>query len=155
MKKYVVLLVLGFLLAACASAPAPRQIQSSFPIDKPFDVVWQATIETFAELNLSIQNMEKVSGLITTDWINFQGQKNETGYCDCGKLSVLDRESTRRGRFNVYIKKVTDTSCEVKVNSVFTMIYQAYENPIPQERACVSAGKLEAEMFKRISEKIK
>jgi len=57
-------------------------IQKSFLIEAPFDKIWEAIIETFAELQLPIQNMEKASGLITTDWIDFKGQTNED-YCDC------------------------------------------------------------------------
>jgi len=156
MKKLFSVLGILIVLAACATAPAPRQIQTSFPLEKPFDPVWQTVIEVFAELNLPIMNMEKVSGLITTDWINFTGQNNINGYCDCGGLG-MNREVERRGRFNVYVKKVGDSSCELKVNSIFEhIITSALDNTSPHyTNACVSTGKLEAEIFKRIQEKIK
>jgi len=57
----------------CATAPPPRQIQNSFPIEGEFDKVWTAIIETFSDLQLPIENIEKASGLITTDWIDFTG----------------------------------------------------------------------------------
>jgi len=156
MKKFFVLGMI-FIGLACATAPAVRQIQNAFPIDKPFEEVWQATIETFSDLNLPILNMEKASGLITTDLISFRGQKNETGYCDCGKLTaMLEIEQDRFGKFNVYVKKTTDTSCEVRVNSVFEQAHTSYgQGNALFKRSCVSTGKLEADIFKRISEKIK
>lgn len=154
--KPIAFLCLCFGLICCATPPVPRQVPNSFPIDKPFDTVWQSVIETFAELNLPIMNMEKVSGLITTDWISFAGQDNIKGYCDCGGLGI-SREVDRRGRFNVYVKKVGDSACELKVNSIFDhTITSALDNHSPNyTSACVSTGKLEAEVFKRVSEKAK
>jgi len=140
-------------LAACASTPVPRQIQNSFPVDQPFEKVWQAVIETFAELNLPIMNMEKVSGLIVTDWISFRGQKNETGYCSCGKARFPLSEVDRTGKFNVYVKKTSEGSCEMKVNSVFEKT-AAYENTI-EKHPCVSTGKLEKEIYDLVLSKTK
>jgi hypothetical protein len=156
MKKHLGFFLVVCFFIGCATAPVPRQIQNVFPIDKPFDSVWQATIETFAELNLPILNLAKDSGLITTDWISFQGQKNETGYCDCGGLGI-NAELERRGRFNVYVKKTGESSCEVKVNATFDhTIQSALDRTSPRyTNSCVSTGKLEAEMFRLISEKAK
>ena len=155
MKTKICTIFLCFGLVCCATAPAPRQIQSSFPVDKPFDPVWQAVIEVFAELNLSIMNLEKASGLITTEWISFRGQSN-SGYCDCGGLG-LNVELDRRGKFNVYVKKISDNSCEIKVNAVFDhIIRSALDQTSPQLiNTCVSTGKMEAEFYKRFMEKIK
>jgi hypothetical protein len=155
MKKLSVLIGFVCLAVGCGVPPVARTIVSSFPIDKPFDSVWGAVIETFAELNLPILNMEKASGLITTDWISFKGQDN-IGYCDCGKLGLYV-EIARQGRFNVYAKKVDEASCELKVNSVFQRItHMAFDrDPTPIVGDCVSTGKLEAEIYRRVSEKIK
>lgn len=155
MKTKLSAIFLCFGLICCATAPVPRQIQSSFPIDKPFEPVWQAVIEVFAELNLPIMNLEKASGLITTDWISFRGQSN-TGYCDCGGLG-LNVELDRRGKFNVYVKKISDNSCEIKVNAVFDHIvrYGLDRNSTPSTSSCVSTGKMEAEFYKKFMDKMK
>jgi uncharacterized lipoprotein len=154
--KPIAILCLCFGLMSCATAPVQRQVPSSFPFDKPFDPVWQAVIETFAELNLPILNMEKASGLITTDWISFRGQDNTTGYCACGGLGT-SVEVDRRGRFNVYVKKVGESSCELKVNSVFENNTRSalVKDSLISVGNCVSTGKLEAEIYKRVSEKMK
>lgn len=150
-------MVLGIvMLTACATAPVPRQIQNSFPLEKSFDPVWQAVIESFAELNLPIMNMEKASGLITTDWISFRGQKDETGYCTCGKAGYPFAETDRMGRFNVYVKKM-GLGCEVKINAVFEQhnMDMITNSRTTRTRTCVSTGKLEADIYKLIIEKLK
>ena len=132
--------------------PTPRTIQSSFPIARPFDAVWQATTEVFAELNLPILNVEKASGLITTDWISFRGQSNEAGYCDCGQTRFPLGEVDRQGRFNVYVKRIGEDACELMVNSVFEKVARYQE--VVERTACVSTGNLEATMHQRVMEKL-
>jgi len=155
-KKFFALVIIVFVGAVCATGPAPRLIVRPFAIPKPFDAVWQSVIETFAELKLPIMNMEKASGLITTDWISFRGQDNTTGYCDCGGLGI-NVEIDRLGRFNVYVEKVGESSCELEVNSFFENSTRSalIHNGPSSVGKCVSTGKLEAEIYKRVSEKIK
>jgi uncharacterized lipoprotein len=145
---------LCLIFFSCATAPAPRQIQNSFPLEKSFDTAWQAVIEVFGELTLPIMNMEKASGLITTDWIAF-GLRTGTLYADCGKAGLFDIDIDRLGRFNVYVKKISETSCEIIVNSKFEKSYHGYKDPTVFRTPCVSTGRLEAEIFKKIQEKIK
>ena len=139
-------------LFGCATAPKPRQITNAFPIEKPFDDVWQAVIESFAELQLPILNMEKDSGLITTDWIDFTGQKN-TDYCDCGGLG-MNIEIKRIGRFNVFVKRVATSSCEIQINSMYEQTVDETMSSRIYKRKCVSTGKLEADMYRLIKSKL-
>ncbi len=153
--KLIAFFILCCWLISCTTyiAPVSRQIQNSFTFDKPFEIVWQSVIEVFAKLNLSIMNMEKASGLITTDWISFGSRDNITGYCSCGKLINEENKNVlvgdRRGRFNVYVKKVSDSSCELMVNAVFELAN--INGPLH----CESTGKLEAEIYKGVSAIIK
>jgi len=153
-SKKLSILFLCLTLASCMpTPPKPRQIQNSFQIEKPFDAVWQAVIEVFAELSLPIMNMEKASGLITTDWISFDSSKVYR-YMDCGDQSALAfTQKTRRGKFNVFVKKNDDINCEMKINSIFetAVFYSGGVQTFP----CVSKGALEAEVYKRVTEKIK
>jgi len=151
MKIRILVVGLICLLAyACAVAPAPRQVQTTFPIEKPFDNVWTAVIETFAEMNLPIMNMEKDSGLITTDWIGFSGPKGKE-YCDCGKLGI-NIEIKRVGKFNVFVKKLNGSS-EIRVTCSYQQTYEDVSGD-QYTRNCVSTGKLEAEMFNLIKKKL-
>ena len=169
MKKIALASSIGLVLIACASVklipPQPRQIQNTFPYNKSFDAVWQATIEAVAEMNLPIATLEKDSGLITIDWVNFQSQNPETGFCDCGKLNVPvtgnsdgwiagqpvkptpDRQYSTwdvRGHFNIFIKRLENGTCEMKINSVFET----------GQRSCVSTGRLEASLDGIIRNKV-
>lgn len=153
MKTKVFGLVLVCLfIYGCATAPVPRQITKAFPIEAPFDDVWQAVIESFSDLQLPIDNMEKDSGLITTDWIDIKGQKN-TDYCDCGGLGI-NIEQRRVGKFNVFVKRIAGDSCEIRINCMYEQtISDIYEKSF-RRRKCVSTGKLEAEMFNLIKSKL-
>jgi hypothetical protein len=148
--KIIALFVISLSFMSCATAPPPRQITNAFQIENSHDAVWQALIETFAELNLPIQNMEKDSGLIVTDWIDFTGQTNED-YADCGGLGI-NIEVNRVGKFNVFVKKITENTCEIKVNTMYEQTMKFGDSLY--KRKCNSTGKLEAEIFNLIKTKI-
>jgi len=148
--KFLVLIAVFVFLYSCATAPKARVIQNSFPIDASYDTVWSALIETFAEMQFPIDNMEKDSGLIVTDWINIRGEGNE-GCCDCGGLGV-NTEVSREAKFNVFVKKVSENSCEVKVNCQFQQGYRFGDGPI-YVRECVSTGNLEGRIFDSVETK--
>ena len=153
------ILVLGLaclFFISCATAPKPRQIISAFPIEVPFDDVWTAIIESFADMNLPIMNMEKDSGLITTDWIEYPIGKEGKKYCDCGGLGI-NIEIRRVGKFNVFAKSITDSSCEVRVTCSFQQTYETFSidgTGARFTRSCYSTGKLEADMFELIKAKV-
>jgi hypothetical protein len=158
MKKFFVCLIIALFLVACGTAPKPKQIQNAFQIDKPFDSVWPAVIETFADFVFPISKMEKASGLIATDLIRLPGtydtfdKDNETGYCDCGGPAISWGTIIRAVRLRVFVRKTNETSCEVTINAKFDVTWERdFES---RSYECVSNGKLEAEMFKRISEKV-
>lgn len=154
--KILALGVVCFMIYACTiggSIPVPRQIIMAFPIEAPFDLVWQAVIESFAEIQFPIMSIEKDSGLITTDWIDFTGQKN-TDYCDCGKHVFGLAEGSRSGRFNVFVKKTSSSSCEVKVNCMYQQTLVKLNGNFYKNKTCVSTGNLEAKIFELIKSKL-
>lgn len=151
--KILILGLVCLIFMYCATAPIPRDIVKSFPVEASFDKTWTAMIEAFADLQLPIQNMEKDSGLIITDWIDFTGQTNED-YCDCGSLGMLLIEVGRSGKFNIFIKKVDENSCEVKINCMFEQTVKIMGENATSQKKCISTGNLESEIFKLIQEKI-
>ena len=130
--------------------PKPREIINSFPINKPTEMVWQAVIETFAELNLPIMNMEKDSGLITTDWM-----LTNKIYCDCESPGLTLAQREFRGKFNVFLKKISNDLSEMKVNCLYEMIIFYTGSVGPRTYSCVSTGKLEAEIYRLVDEKLR
>ena len=149
--KAVLSLMFCFLIISCMTymPPVQQQIQKSFDIDQPFDRVWQSVIEIFAKLNLSIMNMERASGLITTDWISFGYRDSLQGYCSCGFMKSGGGKDKvpgdRRGRFNVYVKKTSESACQLQVNAVFEAVTDTIGRIY-----CESTGKLEMEIYKGV-----
>lgn len=97
-KIILVLLAVACLgLVGCAaktevslSPPeAETNIESSTVYDMPFDVVWQAAIESIGKSFFMIDNIEKSSKIIT---ITFSAD-NPNEFLDCGSVHVKDRDS--------------------------------------------------------------
>lgn len=101
-----------------------------------------------AELNLPIDAMEKDSGLIATDWINFQGT-NE--YCDCGSLGMYS-ETSRQGKFNVFVKDEANGSVRVKVNTIYRQTW-SWGN-MSGTKDCVSTGALESKIHDGVKQRL-
>ena len=142
-------LLLFILLAGCATAPKPHVFDPVARFTTDFDHAWSATIETFAEMNLPIQNMEKASGLVTTDWISFAGDAN-SGYADCGGTG-LAIERDRQGKFNVYVKTV-EGSVDVRVTTTYRQMRSLGSSSGWVN--CQSTGQLEERIHGMIQQKI-
>lgn len=148
-KRFAVLAMLCVVIGGCATAPTPRTVVNKFSYNASIDTVWTATVETFAEMNLPIDNIEKDSGLIATDWINFTGTGNKD-YCDCGGLG-LAIENLRRGKFNVFVKQ-TGNAVDARVNVHYQQTASLDNTPFTRD--CVSTGALEARINELIGQKI-
>jgi uncharacterized lipoprotein len=168
MKKTVALAAVVCLGVSCASLPAPRQIQSSWRIDKPFDQVWQGTLETLAEMDFKLaMPLDKSSGLISTELMNIPENRKE--WWDAGKLAITQFKQGYRGKITVFVKAIGDAQSELKIISKFEVLFtdsmqtaltksrmeQAIQGEDLFARSCVSTGKLEAEIFRLVSEKMK
>ena len=148
-------LVMTFIFTCyfgCAPLPVPRQIVKTFTIKAPFDQGWKAAIETFADLQLPIQDSEKAFGRITTDWVKFTCQVS-MDYCYFGELGLMVEEY-RRGKFLVALKKTAENSCEMTTNFTFEQNYTNLEGTKHFKKKGVSTGKLEAKMYEMIKSKV-
>jgi len=119
--------------------------------EKPYDEVWNATIEWFATQGTPIKNMDKSSGFISTE---YSLRANQSNCYDCGTAAQGGLLATHRinnpvGNFNVLIKKISDTKTKVTVNcflkatSSFTAVGETQVNSLE----CVSTGALEKEIL--------
>jgi hypothetical protein len=147
MKTTLVLALFTILVAlSCASAPKAHSFNrtNTFPVD--LDATWSAVIDAFGELNIPIDNLEKDSGLITTDWMRV-----EKDYMDCGG-SGISVDSNHRGRFNVVVRQ-EGAGTKMTVNSVFTATRSFGDSSA--ERSCVSTGFLENTLHRLVAERIR
>lgn len=90
------------LSLASASAPAKRDIKKATTVPASYDDVWSAVIDVFSERGWTIGNVEKDSGLITTDWMTLNGE-DESAFADCGGSGVTFTEGVQI-KFNVRIR---------------------------------------------------
>lgn len=157
----------GFLIS-CATAPPPqtvtivRTVEKERIIKKPFNLVWQSAVEWFATHNMPIKNIDKDSGLLTTEY-----KLSTQQHMDCNEKknpnAVKTEITDTTGIFNVLIKKVDRSSTKVSVNTFFSanLVQYKYENNfswIPifwyDERVnCTSTGVLEKQILDFISAK--
>lgn len=143
-------IVIALLISACATAPKHHEIYNDDTINRSFDQVWTALIEVMAEFNLGIATIEKDSGIIATDWIDYYGTKNDQ-FCDCGGLG-LGIEKKRIGKFNVFIKALNEETTMITVNSTFNQTYEMMDTMF--ERNCVSCGMLEKQIIDSVKSKL-
>src|ERR1035437_8986604 len=88
------LLIISSFLIGCKTYQPPTKYQ--FPneriVNAGFDGVWQNAVEWFADHNTPIKNIDKSSGLLSTEY-RLDTYNNQDCY-DCGK-SVCNTELRR------------------------------------------------------------
>ncbi len=173
MKKHrlpllVSAVLVAFLLSAC-SAPKKTVVTVAPPVIikekvymKPFDAVWQTAIEWFATHNTPIKNLDKTSGLISTEYSMSIGEAGKYMQCvqqspKVGALIGFYTMDNYAGNFNVLIKKVSDNSTKVTVNVFFSCSenLNKYQNALSTKSYlasstrinCSSKGALEKEIL--------
>ena len=144
-------LVIVFLLLAvvgCTKPPVPTVFESNLVYERDFDAVWTAVIEAFADNSWSIDNMEKDSGFIATDWMS--GNNRSPVLADCGKDLYGAAEGVLGEillKFNVFVKSVSGGT-EMRVNCTFKT------PPDRGGKTCLSKGTLEARLMDTVAVKL-
>jgi hypothetical protein len=163
--KIISVLFLSFVLISC-SAPkktvvqqAPVIIQKERIVSKSFDAVWQTAIEWFATHNTPIKNLDKSSGLISTEYSVSIGDAIKYMNCGSGNSNFSGKVevTNKTGNFNVIIKRLGDNSTKINVNVFFggTVNKYRYKSLLSTEYVlesstaitCTSTGNLEKEIL--------
>ena len=175
MKNIILLptvFLLFLLIQSCSSprrvavtAPVVRVVEKERTINKPFDAIWQNTIELLAIYNMPIKNLDKNSGFISTDYKLVSG--NVSQYMDCagasstftGKVELINHG----GNLNVLIKRINADSTNVSVNVFYnctankyryaSLISTVYVLESTSRVECTSTGNLEKAVLDYISGK--
>jgi len=105
------------------------------PVDASVDQVWKSAIEVFAERTHLIANLEKVSGLIASDFMTVNSTDGHN-WADCGTDIVGDYFVATGGRFNFRVSEDTGTT-RIKVTARWSS---------KAERGCISKGTFEDEL---------
>jgi hypothetical protein len=161
-------LIVLFFIVGCA---APMRIQPVVTytvekervINKSFDLVWQSAVEWFATHNTPIKNIDKSSGLITTEYSLSLSQARKCMDCGSGQSNFSGKVElvNHSGNFNILIKKIDENSTKISINVFFgcTINNYRYENVLSTNYVlvsstrtdCVSTGQLEKEIYDYLS----
>lgn len=139
-------------------AVPPRPIEKQKVIPRSFDEVWQTAVTWFATHNMPIKNLDKQSGLISTEYSLPTDQVARYMDCSAAAASGGDVEvEAPTGNFNLLIQGRHDGSTDVSVNVFFscTVKYYGQEGLLVTERVlqstqkkdCESTGALEREIW--------
>ena len=151
--------IVFLLMAGCTAPeyvkPEVRPIVKEGVIQKSYDTVWQSAVEWFATHNTPIKNLDKSSGLISTEYS--LSLEDAALYMNCGsgesnfngKVELVNHT----GNFNVLLKKIDDHSTKVSINAFFgcTVNRYRYENVLSTDyvlesstrTTCSSTGAIE------------
>lgn len=142
--RVVVLIGMGVGVGASATAPGRHSVRKAKTIQAGYDPTWAAVVDVFAERDWTITNMEKDSGLITTDWM---GVTADTPYADCGGSGIASVRATQV-RFNVLVREQDDRAT-VRVNTSFRQLRSFDGREILVD--CTSRGGLEREIHLEVA----
>jgi hypothetical protein len=136
-------------VAGCApvyTAPVVYPIEKERTIKKPFDAVWQSAVEWFATHNTPIKNIDKASGLLSTEYDLSMAEAANQIDCGGGDSTFNGKVELEKpiGNFNLLIKKLDDLSTKVSVNVFFTCTVNKYryENLLSTDYVLVSSEKV-------------
>lgn len=132
---------------ASATAPAKHNVQKSAKIGHDYDTTWAAVIDVFSDRGWAIANMEKDSGLITTDWMNLGD--DESNVADCGSAPLAAFKVTQV-RFNVRVKG-GDGGSSVTVNTKFRQERKFDSTSQSAIVDCESTGLIEGEIQQAVN----
>jgi hypothetical protein len=161
------ILLLIVLFASCAAPvyvkPEPIVVEKERVIHKSFDTTWQNAVEWFATHNMPIKNLDKNSGLISTEYSLSMAEAAQYMNCGSGESNFSGKVEldNHTGNFNVLLKKIGDHSTKVIINAFFgcTVKHYRYESLISTEyvlestarTTCTSTGQLEKEVLEYLS----
>jgi len=146
-------------LVGCANIkvvePAEYSYDRSRTYQIPFDKAWVRAVDWFADHNVTIDKVEKGSGLITAKYL----LKASDEYLDCGKIEINGTLGPARvesyAALNVTVRGISEKETKVNAN-----VFGEYKidgkdawdgRPISSNGRCVSTGKIEKDILNYIA----
>lgn len=132
-------LLAALLLAACrATLPAPAAPRDGTPIVASFGKTWDATIDAFADRGVSIETLDRSSGLIVPAGRSYapgSALVETLDYADCGKSALGIEIVPLTVKYNVVVRGDSVRS---------TVLVRAFYRT-EEEARCSSKGRFESE----------
>ena len=148
----------SIFVAGCASItsiktgqPGEYAFEKSRTYPQPFEKVWISSVDWFADHNVTIEKIEKSSGLLTARYLI---KTNDT-YLDCGKPEATGTLGPPKidcfGALNVTIRSLGVNETKVNVNFFGEYKFEARSawngRLIVGNGRCVSTGQIEKEIL--------
>ena len=146
MRRGLALSVGGVMaLAACTFVPpAPAAPRTAMQVRAPFGMTWDAVIDVFAAHDISIQTMDRASGLIVPAERSLVAADKDAAlsYADCGTAFRVALPPTS-AHYNVVVRGDSATS---------TLLVRAFyvNGGGPGATDCASTGRFEHAMEEQI-----
>ena len=147
------LVLSGLLTLGCAAPPQLYDYDNAFTVQASLDDTWEAVIDAFGESNWPIEEMERASGFISTDWVGVTTSQLVAGM-DCGRAQGLGSTDGHMARFNGVVREQGVGETEVTVNTSLRANRVALSGRITEVVTCTSRGVIEAfvadEVFRQL-----
>ena len=140
--RYVLAGLFCCSLVACASTGTMREFESTatYP-GASFGEVWDSVIDIFGDRLWAIDNMERDSGIITTDWM----LDTNVSYQDCGSAGTFGSDNNHMGRFNIVVRE-QPTGTSMRVTTTWRVTRNSDLDSSSSLVDCFSTGVLEREI---------
>lgn len=157
MKRLTVLLLV-LTLSSCVTVkvnpPKFHEIEKNKDYNLPYDTVWIQVVDWFADHNVTIDKIEKGSGLITAKY-QFEVSDN---YLDCGDIKVSNAtgkpDINKIGTVNVTVRSIGPEKTKVNVNFFGKYVVNAYDGwntrMVTSDGRCISNGLIEKSVLSSI-----
>ena len=135
--------------AASASAPVTHDVQRASVVNGSFDESWTALIDLFSDRSWEIRNLDKASGIVTTDWMKLGADGD--GFADCGSAPL--GANAPQVKFNIHVKQ-DDADVSVTVNATFHQMRHALGSDPDFSFDCNSTKAVERMIQSEISDRV-
>lgn len=158
MNPFVLLLV-SISMVGCASIKTGQvgeySVEKNRTYSQPFEKVWVSSVDWFADHNVTIEKIEKSSGLLTARYL----LKTNDSYLDCGKPEATGTLGAPKidslGSLNVTVRSLGTNETKVNVNFFGEYKLEARDawdgRPVIASGRCISTGQIEREILNYIA----
>lgn len=149
------LLCLSVLNGCGGKNPRSYPVPESRRVEADLAQIWEAVTRTLADRGYAIQDSDRASGTIETDWRAVNSgysasvflTRNEDRYSDCGRPGLAASYRGKEARLVVSLTAVGPSQTEVLVRATFQTQRTSIFSQSPEPRECGSRGRLEEEIL--------
>ncbi len=138
---------------ACAGVPpVVRDVESLANFrGVSFTEAWDLVVGELASRGWTIDNLERDSGIITSEWASAEGDLYGS-YRDCGSAGFRANFSNYRGRFHAVVREIDD-EVSIRVTTSWQVVRNSTRSIDIVE--CLSTGVLERELHDAVRRRLR